>query len=136
MEWIVEAFECDPERLRDLELVCALCDQVVVDLGLHVLGSPQTHRFPDPSGVTALYMLSESHLACHTYPEHRLATFNLYCCRARAAWDWRGALTRLLGAGRVAIKQVPRGLPIEDADQGTAAEGNAEAGNTEAWGVS
>jgi S-adenosylmethionine decarboxylase len=110
MEWIVEALDCDPGRLRDLELICRLCDRVIHDLGLNVLGQPQTHRFPDPAGVTALYMLSESHLACHTYPEFRLATFNLYCCRARAAWDWHRSLSEILGAECVEVKQVLRGL--------------------------
>lgn len=114
MEWIVEAFDCDVDRLRDLELVTQLCDRVVVDLGLNVLGDPLTHRFPNPAGVTALYMLSESHLACHTYPEFCLATFNLYCCRARPPWDWQGMLAEMLGAGRVEVKQVPRGLPSRD----------------------
>jgi S-adenosylmethionine decarboxylase len=60
--------------------------------------------------VTALFMLSESHLACHTYPEHRLATFNLYCCRRRRAWDWQERLRSMLLAGSVTTRQVTRGL--------------------------
>ena len=113
MEWIVDAFDCDPDRLRDLDLVGKLCDQLIIDLGLNVLGQPQRHRFPDPGGVTMLYMLSESHLACHTYPEFQLATFNLYCCRARAPWDWDGNLCKWLQAGNVEIKQITRGLPTD-----------------------
>ena len=75
-----------------------------------MVGEPQCHRFDGPGGVTALYMLSESHLACHTYPEYGLATFNLYCCRERSAWDWQGMLTKMLGAKTVQVRQLPRGL--------------------------
>ena len=60
-------------------------------------------------GVTALYLLAESHLACHTYPESQLATFNLYCCRERAAVDWPALLAEALGAARVQVTTVARG---------------------------
>ena len=83
VEWAIDARGCDPQRLRDPVLLRSLCNSVIDDLGLNVVGDPQCHQFPEPGGVTALYLLSESHLACHTYPEHQLATFNLYCCRDR-----------------------------------------------------
>jgi S-adenosylmethionine decarboxylase len=59
--------------------------------------------------VTALYMLSESHLACHTYPEYGVATFNLYCCRERPEWNWNECLRREFQAVRVSTRQVIRG---------------------------
>jgi S-adenosylmethionine decarboxylase len=109
VEWVVDAFDCDVERLRDQGLIKSVCEQVVDDLGLKVIGRPQVHRFGGPGGVTALFMLSESHLACHTYPEHRLATFNLYCCRQRRSWDWQERLGSMLLAGSVTTRQITRG---------------------------
>lgn len=109
VEWIVDAHGCDPKLLRCLSQIVEICEQAIVDLGLNVVGNPQSHQFPDPGGVTALYMLSESHLACHTYPERSLATFNLYCCRARPPWDWEAALRQRLSASRVKIQQIQRG---------------------------
>ena len=110
VEWIVDAFECGVDELCDKRLIREIGDQVVADLNLNVIGEPQIHQFENPGGVTALYLLSESHLACHTYPEHRLATFNLYCCRARPSWDWQDQLGRYLGARDVRIQTVVRGL--------------------------
>ena len=52
--------------------------------------------------------VTESHLACHTYPEHRLATFNLYCCRPRPRWTWEDG-SAALGAADVIVREVPRG---------------------------
>lgn len=94
----MDASGCNVSSLRDCALIQRICQQVVADIGVKVVGEPQCHRFDGPGGVTALYMLSESHLACHTYPEYGLATFNLYCCRERAAWDWQGMLSEMLDA--------------------------------------
>jgi len=58
--------------------------------------------------VTGLALLTESHLACHTYPEFGVATFNLYCCRERPAWDWEARLSELLGASRVSVRRLTR----------------------------
>ena len=109
-EWVVDASGCITASLRNSDLIQRICRQVVADIGVKVVGEPQCHRFDGPGGVTALYMLSESHLACHTYPEYGLATFNLYCCRERSAWDWQGMLTKMLGAKTVQVRQLPRGL--------------------------
>ena len=108
-EWMIEAFDCDVDRLRSLQTLQSVCDQVVEDLKLRVLGEPLKHQFAEPGGVTLLYMLSESHLACHTYPEYGLATFNLYCCRARPAWDWQNQLQKILCAESVETRRFTRG---------------------------
>jgi len=72
-------------------------------LDLHVLGEIAWHKFEAPGGVSGLALLSESHLACHTYPEHGAATFNLYCCRNRADWPWERMLKEMLGATEVHV---------------------------------
>jgi S-adenosylmethionine decarboxylase len=53
--------------------------------------------------------LTESHLTCHTYPEHGIATFNLYCCRTRPEWGWEANLKDILRAVEVKIIKVERG---------------------------
>ena len=108
-EWLIDAEGCRPETLRDLDGMRRLCDQIVLDLGLRVVGAPAWHQFPWPGGVTGLFLLTESHLACHTYPELGTATFNLYCCRSRPAWPWEERLREQLGATRVVIRRIVRG---------------------------
>lgn len=108
-EWVVDALGCDPLRLRSLATLQSLCGEVVATLGLNVVGQPAWHRFPGHAGVTGLYLLSESHLACHTYPEFALATFNLYCCRRLPHWPWEDRLKDRLAAGRVEVRELARG---------------------------
>ncbi|MFN6962165.1 MAG: S-adenosylmethionine decarboxylase family protein [Pyrinomonadaceae bacterium] len=107
-EWLIEASGCDPEALRDEHLLRGIFERVMRDLELRSVGEVW-HRFPGEAGVTGLIALTESHLACHTYPEHRTATFNLYCCRTRPEWDWRSELTNALGAETVAVTKIERG---------------------------
>jgi S-adenosylmethionine decarboxylase len=108
VEWLIDAAGCRPERLRDPQRLQALCRQILAELGLHALGEGLWHQFPGPGGVTGLILLSESHLACHTYPEHGVATFNLYCCRPRPPWPWAERLRAALGAAGVRVRCLDR----------------------------
>jgi S-adenosylmethionine decarboxylase len=107
-EWIVDATGCAPDALRDLSRLRALLERVIADLSLKPVGEPMWHKFPGEGGVTGLVLLSESHLACHTYPEFGVATFNLYCCRERPDWSWRNELCAELGASEVHVRTVRR----------------------------
>lgn len=111
-EWLIEATGCDPATLQSEAALRGLLDKVIHQLGLKSVGSVW-HKFDGEGGVTGLLALTESHLACHTYPEHGTATFNLYCCRSRPEWDWTANLENLLGATRVSVTRIERGDPTE-----------------------
>jgi S-adenosylmethionine decarboxylase len=123
-EWIVEASGCDAGALTSVAALRELFARVVGELELKPLHEPAFHVFPDPGGITGFVMLSESHLACHTYPEFGIATFNLYCCRPRPQWPWEERLAEALGAAHVRVRSVDRSpmLPIEAAPETNATE--------------
>lgn len=107
-EWLIEATGCNAGALRDEAALKAVMSHVIDDLGLKTVGSVW-HKFDGEGGVTGLIALTESHLACHTYPENGTATFNLYCCRTRPEWDWEANLKSVLGALSVSITKIERG---------------------------
>ena len=107
-EWLIEATGCEPARLRDETVLRAVFDSIIADLGLKAIDSIW-HTFPGEGGVTGLVALTESHLACHTYPEHGTATFNLYCCRTRPEWNWKTQLKESLLASGVSVTKIERG---------------------------
>ncbi|MBK6750091.1 MAG: adenosylmethionine decarboxylase [Pyrinomonadaceae bacterium] len=111
-EWLIEATGCDPEQLRDEATIRSVFNNVIADLGLRSIGSVW-HKFPGEGGVTGLIALTESHLACHTYPEYGTATFNLYCCRTRPEWDWEENLMTALGAAHVTVTKIERGEQVD-----------------------
>ncbi len=110
-EWLIEAFDCEAKKLRDVELLQTVFANIIADLGLKTVGSANWHKFGGEGGVTGLVMLTESHLACHTYPEHQTATFNLYCCRSRPEWNWEKNLSEILEAKCVNVHKIERGNP-------------------------
>ena len=107
-EWLIDASGCDAAALADLDRLRAVFNRVIHDLELNVLGEIAWHQFEHPGGLSGLALLSESHLTCHTYPEFRAATFNLYCCRERASWSWDTALKEMLGATEVKVRVFER----------------------------
>ena len=108
IEWVVDAHGCDPAALADLAVLRSLFDRLIAELHLTPVGDPAWHVFARTGGVTGLVMLAESHLACHTFPEHGSICLNLFCCRPRPEWDWEGELRALLGATDVAVRSVER----------------------------
>jgi len=112
-EWLVDARGCCAEALRDLAVVRALLETILARLELRVVGEGAWHKFGGEGGVTGLYLLTESHLSVHTYPEHGAATFNLYCCRPRSEFPWASEIARALGGGNgdveVDVRIVERG---------------------------
>ncbi len=109
MEHLVDAHGCRKDALRDLATVRALLEKIVLRLELRVVGESQWHVFPGEGGVTGIYLLTESHLSIHTYPEHGLATLNLYCCRPKQPFPWPEELAAALGAERVVVRCIARG---------------------------
>jgi S-adenosylmethionine decarboxylase len=113
-EWLIEAAGCRADALRDLDVLRALFARVLRELDLHALHEPSWHVFPGAGGITGFVMLSESHLACHTYPEHGVATINLYCCRPRPEWPWETRLRESLGATDVRVRQLDRTINVAE----------------------
>jgi S-adenosylmethionine decarboxylase len=109
-EWLIDASGCDPTALADLDRLREIFERVIRDLGLNVIGEIAWHQFDSPYGISGLALLSESHLTCHTYPEFRAATFNLYCCRNRASWSWEATLKEMLGASDVNVRVFERAI--------------------------
>lgn len=107
IEWLVDARHCAADRLRDRDAIVGLLDRVVAEMGLHVV-TTAVHVFDGAGGITAMYLLSESHLTIHTFPETGTATLNAYCCTPRPAARWQVLLAEALGAREVAVREVPR----------------------------
>lgn len=110
VEWLVDAYGCSPAALRDADTIGRVFARAVEELGLHPIGAPRFHTFPEPGGVTGMLMLSESHLACHTFPERAFAAWNLYCCKPRPEWPWAERLAEIVGAERVVIRKIERSM--------------------------
>ncbi|MFN8005478.1 MAG: S-adenosylmethionine decarboxylase [Terriglobia bacterium] len=108
VEWLVEAFGCKPQALRELAPLQELFLEIVHQMQLQPIGEPVWHRFAGPGGVTGVWLLAESHLAIHSFPEFSSACLNVFCCRPRPALDWDTLLSRRLCASQIEVRQYSR----------------------------
>jgi S-adenosylmethionine decarboxylase len=108
VEWIVEAAGCEPAALRDVRALEALFGVILDAARLTAVAPAVWHRFPHPGGVTGLQVLAESHLACHTFPEHGSLCLNVFCCVARPEWDIDRIVRVAVGARDVRVRRIER----------------------------
>lgn len=114
-----DLFGCaDPHALlADGAALCSRCEQLAREAGLNVVGQ-HFHAFGAGGGVTGVVLLAESHLAVHTWPEHRAVTLDVYVCNFRhdnsaKAQALVATLAGLFGAATVQRQQLHRGVPLK-----------------------
>ena len=105
---MVDAAGCDPEALRDATALEALFAAILDTARLTPVAPATWHRFPHTGGLTGVQVLAESHLACHTFPEHGSFCLNVFCCRTRGDWDARRILSEMIGARFVDVRSLER----------------------------
>ena len=83
----------EPAKLCDLPTCLEILTSALGDTG-HTILERSAHEFPG-GGFTLLYLLAESHLSVHTYPERGYLAFDLFSCGEH---DPRVVLDRLAAA--------------------------------------
>jgi S-adenosylmethionine decarboxylase len=69
---------CSFDQLNDIDFIENLIQIAAEISGANVLNG-LSHKF-EPQGVTAVCLLSESHISIHTYPEYGKCYADIYCC--------------------------------------------------------
>ncbi len=70
------------------------------------------HKF-SPQGVSGVVVISESHLAIHTWPELGYAAIDVFTCGTHVnPWDACKYLEEMFGAGEVKAEEIKRGMDI------------------------
>jgi len=75
---LAEFYGVNPGLISEVAEVQKRLEQVVKKGKFNVLHS-RFHQF-EPQGVTAFYLLAESHVSIHTWPEHGYFAVDLFTC--------------------------------------------------------
>jgi S-adenosylmethionine decarboxylase len=67
------------EIINDSGLLKKIVSQALKEDNFGILR--ENHHDFEPQGYTGMWLLSESHAAMHTYPEHKSIYFQIYSCR-------------------------------------------------------
>lgn len=56
----------------------AVCEAALAESKMTIVDS--TFKHFEPEGTTAVWVLAESHMAIHTYPEHKFIAVDIFTC--------------------------------------------------------
>ncbi len=116
---LLECYDCPRDLLDDADALRAIIKDAA-DTANTTVRDIIFSTF-EPSGVTVLALLAESHLSIHTWPELGYAAVDCFTCGEKC--DPQAACEQLvvaLQAGRHVLKVVPRGeAPLQARDAAT-----------------
>jgi len=78
MHVVLDLYECDPQILDDIEKIEGILTEAAEVANATVIDK-RFHKF-SPQGVSGVVVVSESHIAIHTWPEHGYAAVDVYTC--------------------------------------------------------
>src|SRR4051794_4936421 len=99
-------------RLDDAELLSHLLGEAARRGGLTPLGPPVLHQF-EGGGLTGYLLLSESHIAVHTYPELGFAAIDIFACGSGDPHAALDVFRTELAPGRERVTTATRGEGLD-----------------------
>ena len=75
---IADFYDCNLQVIDNINSIEAVMTDAAKISGANII-KPFFHRF-SPQGVSGIIVISESHFAIHTWPEHKYAAVDLFTC--------------------------------------------------------
>lgn len=108
---LAELHDCSFETLNDKKKIEGLMVKAALEAGAEVR-EVVFHKF-SPQGVSGVVVISESHLAIHTWPELGYAAVDVFTCGDRVnPWDACNYLKEKFRAGHMDAKEIARGTNV------------------------
>lgn len=78
IQYLVDFFECEtiPTSANELEKIMIKAAELI---GATIVSS--TFHAYSPCGLSGAVIIAESHFAIHTWPEHKIASVDLFSCK-------------------------------------------------------
>ncbi len=106
---LCEAFGCDAGVINDRDRVEEIMVQAALEAGAEVR-EVAFHRF-SPQGVSGVVVISESHLAIHTWPEIGFAAIDVFTCGENVdPWQACNYLIKQFKAQNATTTEIKRGV--------------------------
>jgi S-adenosylmethionine decarboxylase len=109
---LAEIHGCDSKVLNDITSVEEIMVQAALKAGAEVR-EVAFHKF-SPQGVSGVVVISESHLAVHTWPEHGYAAVDVFTCGDSVnPWDACNYIVEQFRAQNFTASETLRGVLVE-----------------------
>ncbi len=111
--FVASYLDCNPKAIGDLNGLLDAMDEAVKASGASILNRT-FHIFP-PNGLTAVYLLSESHASIHTYPEYGACFVDLFTCGENCSSEkFDRLMCDYLQPGQTNVRKFARSETTED----------------------
>ncbi|NLM94076.1 MAG: S-adenosylmethionine decarboxylase proenzyme [Firmicutes bacterium] len=108
---LCEAYGCDPGVLNQRQQI----EEIMVEAALRAGAEVREvvfHNF-SPQGVSGVVVISESHLAVHTWPELGYAAVDVFTCGDRVdPWEACNYITEHFKANSTTTQEIQRGVQV------------------------
>jgi S-adenosylmethionine decarboxylase len=112
---VAEIYGCRFSVLNDVEEVQDIMVKAALEAGAEVR-ELVFHKF-SPQGVSGVVVISESHLAIHTWPELGYAAVDVFTCGEKVnPWDACNYLAEKFGADYIDASELKRGHVTEQVE--------------------
>lgn len=104
----LDLYDCSSEQFDDIDWVRSVMLEAATIIGATIVETV-FHKFA-PWGISGVVVISESHIAIHTWPERRFAAVDIFTCNS--SMDFHPAVRHLTEAFRSCrpnVRRIPRG---------------------------
>ncbi len=106
---LIEFYNCNEETMASPELIEKYMNEAARIANATIVDSV-FHHF-NPYGVSGAVIISESHLAIHTWPEYGYAAVDVFTCGDKInPWTAFDYLEKVFEADRSESVEIPRGM--------------------------
>lgn len=106
---LAEIYGCSFDRLNDVGKIEQIMVNAALESGAEIR-EVVFHKF-SPQGVSGVVIISESHLAIHTWPELGYAAVDVFTCGDRVdPWDACNYLSKMFNASHMCASEMKRGI--------------------------
>lgn len=106
---LAEMYGCDPGALDSVEMVRQIMVDAATKAGAEIR-EVAFHKF-SPQGVSGVVVISESHLAIHTWPEYGYAAVDVFTCGEKVdPWEAMDAIAEAFRSRQVTASEMKRGV--------------------------
>jgi len=110
---LIEYYECSTEAINNKDLIREAMIEAAKRANATIV-TDVFHRF-NPHGVSGVVVIAESHIAIHSWPEHRCASVDIFSCSDKMTPEVvEGFLKDVFKAKHMVKMEVERGkIPFQ-----------------------
>lgn len=74
----IDYYDCEPSIINNVALITKILEKAAAIMNLTIVNTT-IHEF-SPIGISGVLVIEESHIAIHTWPEHKYVALDFFTC--------------------------------------------------------